>query len=237
MKHKEFLRRLETSSYNLGGKEHKNTTHLTLRGGFFFCWKQQIDCVSPTISQALDFLVELYESGIGYSGINTARSSLSCLVKPVNGISLDSHPTVTRFLKGVFQLRSTATRYTQRWDVGKVLSYLQTIPNSEDVPLKDLTLKTAMLVSLVSAQIGQTIYYLNLNDMIFLETSITFAMWKPLKQSKPRVKPMVVKFTSYPSDPRICLVTTPQMYLACTKGKRRNYKQLFISYLKPFKPV
>ena len=94
-----------------------------------------------------------------------------------------------------------------------------------------------MLVSLVSAQIGQTIYYLNLNDMIFLETSITFAMWKPLKQSKPRVKPMVVKFTSYPSDPRICLVTTPQMYLACTKGKRRNYKQLFISYLKPFKPV
>ena len=116
-----------------------------------FCCKQQIDCVSPTISQALDFLVELYESGIGYSGINTARSSLPCLVKPVNGISLDSHPTVTRFLKGVFQLRSTATRYTQRWDVGKVLSYLQTIPNSEDVPLKDLTLKTAMLVSLVSA--------------------------------------------------------------------------------------
>ena len=73
--------------------------------------------------------------------------------------------------------------------------------------------------------------------MICSETSITFAMWKPLKQSKPRVKPMVVKFTSYPSDPRICLVTTPQMYLACTKGKRRNYKQLFISYLKPFKLV
>ena len=41
-----------------------------------FCHRQQIDCLSPTISQALDFLVELFESGIGYSGLNTARSAL-----------------------------------------------------------------------------------------------------------------------------------------------------------------
>jgi len=202
-----------------------------------FCRKQQIDYVSPTISQVLDFLVELYDSGIGYSGINTARSSLSCVVKPVNGITLGSHPTVTRFLKGVFESRPSAPRYTQTWDVRKVLSYLQTIPNSEDVSLKDLTLKTAMLVSLVSAQRGQTIHYLNLNDMTRSETLITFAVRKPLKQSKPGVKPMVVKFTSYPADPRICVVTTLQMYLACTKDKRHGCKQLFISYLKPFKPV
>ena len=120
-----------------------------------FCHRQQIDGVSPTISQALDFLVELYESGIGYSGIYTARSSLSCVVKPIDGILLGSHPTVTRFLKGVFESRPTAPRYTQTWDVGKVLSYLQTIPNSEDVSLKDLTLKTVMLVSFVSAQRGK----------------------------------------------------------------------------------
>ncbi len=65
------------------------------------------------------------------------------------------------------------------------LSYLQTIPNSEDVSLKDLSLKTAMLGSLVSAQRGQTIHYLNLNDMISSETSITFELSKPVKQSKP----------------------------------------------------
>jgi hypothetical protein len=78
-----------------------------------FCRKQQIDCVSPTISQALDFLVELFESGMGYSGINTARSSLSCIIKPINGISFGSHPRVTRYLKGVFESRRTAPRYTQ----------------------------------------------------------------------------------------------------------------------------
>ena len=48
---------------------------------------------------------------------------------------------------------------------------------------------------------------------------------------------MVVQFTSYPADPRICVVTTLKMHLASTRCKRGDYKQLFISYLKPFKPV
>lgn len=237
LQHKGFLRRLETSSSNLGGKEVKNNTHLTLRGGFRSVMDNKLIVLPPLYPKRYTFLVELYESGIGYSGINTARSSSSCVVKPINGISLGSHLTVTRFLKGIFESRPTAPRYTQTWDVGKVLSYLQTMPNSEDVSLKDLTLKTVMLVSLVPAQRGQSIHYLNLNDMINSETSITFALSKPLKQSKPGVRPMVVQFTSYPADPRICVLTTFKVYLARTRCKRGDYKQLFIIYLKPFKPV
>ena len=69
--------------------------------------------------------------------MNTARSALSCLLKSFNGVPFGSHPIVSRFLKGVFESRPTVPRYTETWDVGKVLSYLQTIPNSEDVSLKD----------------------------------------------------------------------------------------------------
>ena len=42
---------------------------------------------------------------------------------------------------------------------------------------------------------------------------------------------MVVKFTSYPADLRVCVVTTLQMYLVCTKDKCHDCRQLFISYL------
>ena len=94
-----------------------------------------------------------------------------------------------------------------------------------------------MVVSLVSAQRGKTIHYLNLNDMISSETLITYALSKLLKQSKPGVRPVVVQFTSYPADPRICVVTTLKMYLARLRCKCGDYKQLFISYLKPLKPV
>ena len=66
------------------------------------------------------------------------------------------------------------------------------------------------------------------------ETLITFILRKPLKQSKPGVKLMLVKFTSYPSDLRICVITTVRMYLACTRCKRGNNKALFISSLNQF---
>ena len=36
--------------------------------------------ISSTLWQALGFLAELFKNGIGYSGINTSRSSLSCII-------------------------------------------------------------------------------------------------------------------------------------------------------------
>ena len=67
---------------------------------------------------------------------------------------LGSHPTVTRFLKSVFEWKPTAPGYTRPWDVNKVLCYLGKRCNSEDLSLWDLTLKTVMVVS---AQKGPTI--------------------------------------------------------------------------------
>ena len=55
--------------------------------------------------------------------------------------------------------------------------------------------------------------YLNLHDMISSETLIPFILRKPLKQSRPGVKPTLVKFTSYPVDFPICVITTLRMYL------------------------
>ena len=75
---------------------------------------------------------------------------------------------------------------------------------------------------------GQTFHYVNLDDLIGLaETLMKFILRKALKQSKPGVMLMLVKITSYPSDPRICEITTLRMY--CTGCKRGNKKALFIS--------
>ena len=60
---------------------------------------------------------------------------------------LGSHPTVTRFLKPVFESKPTALGYTLPWYVSKVLCYLGTIYNSEDLSLWNVTIKTVMVVS------------------------------------------------------------------------------------------
>ena len=127
-------------------------------------------------------------------------------------------------------------RYAVTWDVNKVLNYLKSISTTE-CSLKDLTLKLVTLMSLVSAQRGQTIHYLSLEDMVVSKAAVTFVISKPLKQSKPGSKPTIVEFVAYPDNPNICVVTTFKAYLDRTSALRGGAQQLFVSYSKPFKPV
>ena len=77
-------------------------------------------------------------------------------------------------------------------------------------------MKLVTLMSLVSAQRGQTIHSLTLKDMVASETSVTFIISRPIKQSKPGSKPTVVKFVAYPDHPSICVVAALKAYLEPT---------------------
>ena len=52
------------------------------------------------MKNVLLYLSELFNSGIGYSGINTAKSALSSLIGIVTNIDIGSHLLVIRFMKG-----------------------------------------------------------------------------------------------------------------------------------------
>ena len=84
-------------------------------------------------------------------------------------------------------------------------------------------------MSLLSAQRGQTIHYLSLEDMFASDTSVTFVVSKPLKQSKLGSKPTVVEFVAYPDNPNTCVVTTLKVYLDRTSALRGGAQQLFVS--------
>ena len=108
----------------------------------------------------------LFETGVGYSSINTARSALSCLIEPINNVQFGSHPTVLRFMKGIYQLRPPTPRYESIWDVKVVLNYLKKLVPLAGISLKMLTLKLTMLIALVSGQRRQSIHLLNIDDMV-----------------------------------------------------------------------
>ena len=69
----------------------------------------------------ITFLTELFEAGLGYSGLNTARSAISALSVVQGNVQLGDNPTVKRFFKGVFNMRPTRPRYTSTWDANQVL--------------------------------------------------------------------------------------------------------------------
>ena len=58
-------------------KEYGNSMRRTsCKRWIKYCHRKRVLCVDPFISQALDFLVELYDQGIGYSAMNTALQLL-----------------------------------------------------------------------------------------------------------------------------------------------------------------
>ena len=71
--------------------------------------------------------------------------------KEVDGTRVGQHPLVSRFLKGVFNSRPPAPKYSVTWDVDVVLSYLKLLPKNQELSFQTLSHKLAMLMALANA--------------------------------------------------------------------------------------
>ncbi len=191
----------------------------------------------PHVTDVLDFLTELFESGLSYSAINTARSALSQVTIYGDGAcTIGAHPWVTKFMKGVFNLRKPVPRYTVTWDVGKLLRKVQQLMPLTSLSLKELTLKTAVLVAIVLAARAQTMVALNVKNMTVKHDKFCFTLDTHLKQSRPGYKSPLIELVSY-SDKSMCVYHTLSEYLKRTNDLRGSDGQIFISFTKPHRKV
>lgn len=174
---------------------------------------------------------------IGYSSINTARSALSSVLTFNDCTTFGTHPLVKRFMKGVYEQRPTLPRYTSTWDVNIVLEFLRCLPNKEDLTLKELTHKVAMLMALLTGQRAQTLHALDTSSMDITENKIIFFIREKLKHSKPGKHQQPIEFLAFDKDPALCIVLHLKEYLRRTSLHRNNQPQLLLSYVKPFKPI
>ena len=180
----------------------------------------------------MDFLVDLYDTGLGYSSINTARSALSSFGILMTGQSFGSHPLVIRLMKAVYNMRPNMPRYKDIWDVDIVLFYLRKLSPVKYLSLKELTLKLVMLLALITSARAQTLHLLDLECMKKLKDKFVFTMPKIIKQSRPGFENPDIIAKAYPVDRRICVYTVIKEYLQRTKFVRKdNY--LLVSYIKP----
>ncbi len=70
-----------------------------------FCNEWQVNPTNQSLSNnILDFHSNLFDSGLSYSTLNTARSALSATIM-IQGYMAGSHPMIIRYMKGVYNLR------------------------------------------------------------------------------------------------------------------------------------
>ena len=96
----------------------------------------------------VNFLAHLYKEGYQYRSLSSYKSAMAFMHSPINGVSISQHPLVSRPLKGAFQTRPPLRRYQGTWDVGTVLNYISADQLDQKMSLKQLSLRTVMLLAL-----------------------------------------------------------------------------------------
>jgi hypothetical protein len=157
---------------------------------------------------------------------------------PIDGVRVGTHFIVCRLLKGIFNKRPPKARYVETWSIGQVLKYINGIRNSNDkMPLSLLSMKTAFLVAIISAERSSAISALSLEFMTSGSDEIRFVMSTLMKTTRQGSGLQYVVIPKYTKDKRICPLTCLKTYIKRTASLRKDVKQLFISYVKPHKAV
>ena len=111
------------------GKRQGSITHYksTWRKWDSYCSREQVGPISGTLNSEIDFLADLFHSGLEWSPTAGYRSSISAFHDPIEGFSAGKHLPVCSLLKEIFNKRAPIPRYTFIWDVQKVLTYARTV--------------------------------------------------------------------------------------------------------------
>ena len=206
-----------------------------LRKWSMFCMIRGIDPVKPTLPQACKFLRMLSDRGLGYAALNTARCALSTILPSFENHTFGNHPLVCWLIKGGYERNPPQPRYAQFWDVNVVFRTIKSWGANEKLTLKQLSLKTAMLLLLVSSQRGQTIVNLSTQGMV-VDDFIVFKLRVLLKHNRQGDPLDTVVLRAFDQCKRLCVVRAVKHYLFRTKEVRKH-SQLLLSFVQPHWPI
>ena len=188
--------------------------------------------MSTHLSVVLDFLTELVSLGSGYSTVNTARSALSsflvCCGKPVG-----QHFLVVRLLKGIFNTKPVIPKTGVIWDPKVLLDFLKQLSPVKFLSLKDLTIKVATLIWLLTGQRGQSVLLIDIRNLTLTKHCIKIRFGDKLKTTRPGFHQAEICLRAYAPNRGLCICTVLTEYLKRTKFLRGKCTQLLVTTQKP----
>ena len=125
---------------------------------YLFCKENRVNVLEPTINDGLKFLTEVFKRGSSYSVLNSVRSALSTVFPVKNGLTFGKSPLVSKFLKGVFNLRPSLPMNCFIWEVKTLFDYYRSLPPNRELSLKAITMKLATILCLLCVQRSQSIH-------------------------------------------------------------------------------
>ena len=188
-----------------------------------YCEGNHLDLQATTTTFA-NFLGQEFDRDLKYSYL---RSYTAALASYISAVDYTIHQ---KLLKGIHNKRPSTPRYSAIWDVNIVLAYIGAMITDS---FRDMTLKMAALLMLLSGNRVNMLSHLKVTNMFINDNECTFIFDEVLKTTMPgeSTKPMV--FRAYPQDSSLCPVKNMWKYLEVRNEKSGN-DQLFVITMKPF---
>ena len=180
-----------------------------------WCSGQQVNPLSPTVADLVNFLAKAHSNGKSYSTLNTYRSALSSALPRIEGHVAGQHPLIVRLMRGVFNTTPPKPRYSKTWKVSTVLDYLKSLPVNNELSLLVLSQKLLTLIALVSAQRTQTLASIDTSHLNISVNSCVISVLDLLKTNCPKRglghnKIVIPKFDE---NTKLCVLRTLNDYL------------------------
>lgn len=188
-----------------------------------------------------NFLAHIFEKGYQYRSLNSFRSAISSTHDRVDGVNVGQHPIISRLMAGALNSRPPQPRYNATWDVQEVLVFLENMGSYKDLSLKDLTIKTAMLLALTRPSRSADLCQLDLSQSKERPEGFTFHPTVLPKQARAGRSIQEFFFPRFSDNKLICPVEALNQYVSKTESLRSQGQdrvtRLFIGCVKPHKPV
>lgn len=202
-----------------------------------FCLIKDYDMYHPEKGQVIDFLISLAKNGKAYKSVNVARCALSAVIPTINNMTIGAEQMVGWTVRGVNNFNPPKPKYTSFWDVNLVLNLFRRWGQNRNLSMFRIAAKVTVLLLLLTAQRGQTIWRLNVSGLEFLQDKMVFRLKDLLKHNKPGDPLDTLQVPAYPRDPLLCPVHTVKHYLRRTKSVRKGHDQMLLISKEPFTPA
>ena len=198
--------------------------------------RRGVNTGSLTVNIFCKFLVKLFDEGLSASTLRFAKSAIHFFLCESH-VDIVENRIVSRLLKSFEKKRPTVPRYSVTWDVNKVLTFLKSWYPLKSLTLKQLTLKTCMLIALCSSDRAQTIHQMRVDRCVTTARGVEFPIFSRLKTSRHLRRPRVVicpRWSEASLDVERCVTTymnrTLTLRWKCVKDGLPKPTQLFLSH-------
>ena len=202
-----------------------------------WCAQRQTHVFPGDLNKVSEYFLHLFNQGMQVSSIEVHRSALSATLPRIDGLTIGNHPIIIELFQGFANLKPRQYKSTPKWSIDQVLDKLMSWGKNQDLSLRLLTKKLAMLLALSSASRCSELAYLETSNMKILPDGIKFTLTRHKKNRNSSIMPGLVFFPIYKNNSDLCPVECLKCYIQRTRHLRSKENRLFRGLIKPYAPI